>query len=154
MNRFLYKTTLQNKLWLIQTDTTVGFLSQDNRRLAQVKERPVDKPFVQVTASFKTLKTLSRIPKTHAKRIRRSKKSTFVYPNNKAIRVVKDERHARFIKPFEWFYSTSANERSLAYEKTFAFSKSDIIVEDNHGLHEGEASKIYRLCHSKIKRLR
>jgi len=154
MNRFLYKITLKNKLWLIQTDTTVGFLSQDGVRLAQVKERPVDKPFVQVTASFKTLKTLARIPKTHAKRVRRSKKTSFVYSNNKAIRVVKDEKHAKFLKSFEWFYSTSANERSLAYEEKFAYAKSDIIVEDKNGLYEGEASKIYRLCHSKIKRLR
>ena len=154
MNRFLYKTTLQNKLWLVQTDTTVGFLSQDGERLAKLKERPVDKPFVQVTDSLKTLKTLARIPKRHANRVRRSKKTTFVYSNNKAIRVVKDEKHAKFIKPFKWFYSTSANERSLAYDKNFAFEKSDIIVEDNHGLYEGEASKIFRLYHSKIIRLR
>lgn len=154
MNRFLYKTTLQNKLWLVQTDTTVGFLSQDGERLAKLKERPVDKPFVQVAASFKTLKTLARIPKTHANRVRRSKKTTFVYSNNKAVRVVKDEKHAKFVKPFKWFYSTSANERSLAYDKKFAFAKSDIIVENNSGLYEGESSKIYRLCHSKIKRLR
>ena len=154
MNQSLYKITLKNKLWLIQTDTTVGFLSQDGVRLAQVKERSIDKPFVQVAASFKTLKTLSRVPKVHAKRIRRSKKTTFVYSNNKAVRVVKDEKHARFVKPFQWFYSTSANERSLAYEEKFAYAKSDIIVEDKNGLYEGEASKIYRLCHSKIKRLR
>ncbi len=154
MNRFLYKTTLQNKLWLVQTDTTVGFLSQDGARLAQLKERPVDKPFVQVAASFKVLKTISRIPKVHAKRIRRSKKTTFVYANDQAVRVVKDARHEKFVKPYEWFYSTSANERSLAYDKTFAFAKSDIILEDNNGLYEGEASKIYRLCHSKIIRLR
>jgi len=154
MNRFLYKTILQNKLWLVQTDTTVGFLSQDGVRLAKLKERPVDKPFVQVTASFKTLKTLARVPKVHAKRIRRSKKTTFVYANNKAVRVVKEPRHAKFVKPHRWFYSTSANERSLSYDKHFAYAKSDIIVEDSHGLYEGEASTIYRLCHKKIKRLR
>lgn len=151
---FHYKTILQNKLWLIQTDTTVGFLSQDGALLAQVKERSVLKPFVQVTGSFKTLKTLSRIPKKHANYIRRSKKTTFVYPNNKAIRVVKDEKHASFIKPFKWFYSTSANERSLSYKKEFAFAKSDIIVEDNQGLFEGESSRILLLSPSKIKRLR
>ncbi len=154
MNRSLSKTTLQNKLWLVQTDTTVGFLSQDAALLARLKERPVDNPFVRVTASFKTLKTISRIPKIHANRVRRSKKTTFVYANNQAVRVVKEARHAKFVKPHGWFYSTSANERSLSYDKDFAFKKSDIIVEDKKGLYEGEASRIYRLCHSKIQRLR
>ncbi len=154
MNRFLYKTILQNKLWLVQTDTTVGFLSQDGAMLARIKERPPVKPFVQVTGSFKTLKTLARIPKNHAKQVRRAKKTTFVYPNNKAIRVVKDEKHAKFIKPYKWFYSTSANEKSLSYEKEFAFATSDIIVEDNKGLFEGESSRIYLLGPYKTKRLR
>ncbi len=154
MSQFLYKTILQNKLWLVQTDTTVGFLSQDGVRLAHLKERPVDKPFVRVAASFKVLKTISRIPKAHATRVRRSKKTTFVYPNNQAVRVVKEPRHAKFVKPYKWFYSTSANERSLAYDQRFAFANSDIIVEDGKGLYEGQASTIYRLCHSKIKRLR
>lgn len=154
MNRFLYKTILQNKLWLIQTDTTVGFLSQNDARLAKVKERTADKPFVQVTSSFKTLKQLARIPKQHKQLVRRAKKTTFVYPNNKAVRVVKDEKHAKFIKEFGWFYSTSANERARSYTREFACVKSDIIVEDAQGLYEGEASTIYRLYNSKMKRLR
>lgn len=154
MSQFLYKIILQNKLILVQTDTTVGFLSQDHERLAEVKERSIEKPFVQVTSSFKTLKKLVRIPKQHKLLVRRAKKTTFVYPNNRAVRVVKDEKHAKFLKPFEWFYSTSANERSLAYSREFACKKSDIIVEDSFGLHEGESSAIYRLYNSKIKRLR
>ncbi len=97
---------------------------------------------------------MARVPKEHRVRVRRSQKTTFVYPNNKAVRVVKDKKHAAFIKPYRWFYSTSANERSLSYAKEFAFSKSDIIVEDQKGLFEGESSTIYRLKSSKIKRLR
>ena len=144
----------KNQVFLIQTDTTVGFLSQDSSRLAHIKEREPEKPFVQVTHSFKVLKKIARVPNKHKKYVRRAKRTTFAYPNNKAVRVVKDIKHAAFIKPFEWFYSTSANERSLAYEKGFAFSKSDIIVEDKDGLYEGVSSKIYRLEHSKMKRLR
>lgn len=154
MHQFHYKTILQNKLWLIQTDTTVGFLSQDAALLARIKERPPVKPFVQVAGTFKALKTLTRIPKKYANQIRRAKKTTFVYPNNKAIRVVKDEKHAKFIKPYKWFYSTSANEKSLSYEKEFAFATSDIIVEDNKGLFEGESSRIFLLGPHKMKRLR
>lgn len=153
MRLFHYKTTL-TKLFLVQTDTTVGFLSQDSERLARVKGRPSNKPFVQVTGSYKTLKTLCRIPKKHKNRVRRAIRETFVYPNNKAIRVVKDEKHSKFIKPFEWFYSTSANESSLAYAREFAFANSDIIVEDKKGLYEGKSSRIYRLYRSKMRRLR
>jgi tRNA A37 threonylcarbamoyladenosine synthetase subunit TsaC/SUA5/YrdC len=148
------KNVLDKKVFLVQTDTTVGFLSQDHQALAQLKERKIDKPFVTVTSSFKTLKTLSRVPAKHKNRIRRSKKTTFVYSNNRAIRVVKDLKHAKFIKPFSWFYSTSANEKGLSYNKDFAFMKSDIIVEDLQGLYEGESSSIYRLNRQKLQRLR
>ena len=154
MNLSPYKITLTKKVFLVQTDTTVGFLSQDDLHLAKIKEREESKPFVQVTASFKVLKKMVRVPNVHKNRVRRAKATTFVYPNNKAVRVVKEARHAYFIKPFEWFYSTSANERSLSYLQEFAFNKSDIIVEDQKGLYEGESSKIYRLEPSKIKRLR
>jgi len=154
MSRFLFKITLNNKVFLVQTDTTVGFLSQNSQKLGVIKQRPDTKPFVQVTASFKTLKTLVRIPNKYKNTVRRREKTTFVYGNNKAIRVVKDEKHARFIKPFGWFYSTSANEKSLSYNKEFAQGKSDIIVEDIKGLFEGESSSIIRLTNNKIKRYR
>ena len=154
MNLFLFKIILTNKVLLVQTDTTVGFLSQNAQSLAEIKERPLHKPFVQVTSTYKTLKTMARIPIKHKNMIRRAKKKTFVYGNNKAIRVVKDTEHARFIKPFKWFYSTSANEKALSYDKEFAHSKSDIIIENIKGLFEGESSYIYKLGKSKIKRLR
>lgn len=145
---------IKDKVFLIQTDTTVGFLSQNSLRLAQIKERDSAKPFVQVTHSLKILKKITRVPKVHRNRVRRARRTTFAYTNNIGVRVVKDEKHARFIKPFKWFYSTSANERSLAYTEDFAFSNSDIIVEDTKGLYEGASSKIYRLGRSKIERLR
>jgi len=145
---------LTKKVFLVQTDTTVGFLSQDEIQLAQIKEREFHKPFVQVTHSFKMLKKLVRIPTAHKRSVRRARSTTFAYTNNKAVRVVKDEKHAAFIKPFGWFYSTSANEKSLSYDQEFAFSKSDIIVQDDKGLYEGASSKIYRLYKTKKKRLR
>lgn len=159
MNLFLFKTILTNKsldkkAFLVQTDTTVGFLSQDAQHLAEIKERPFDKPFVQVTSTLKTLKTMARVPSAHKNMLRRGKKQTFVYSNNKAIRVVKDTEHARFIKPFRWFYSTSANEKGLSYNKEFALSKSDIIIENVKGLFEGESSSIYKLGKIKMRRLR
>lgn len=173
MNLYLFKTTLTNrvpiskndaqtsisnilskKVFLVQTDTTVGFLSQNEQALADIKERPSTKPFVQVTSSLKTLKTLVHVANKHKNRVRRSEKTTFVYSNNKAIRVVKDEEHAKFIRPYGWFYSTSANEKSLSYDKEFAILKSDIIIEDKKGLYEGASSSIYKLFKNKIQRLR
>lgn len=148
------KNVLNKKVFLVQTDTTVGFLSQNYHSLALLKERKIEKPFLRVTASFKVLKSLTRIPKEHRNRVRRSEKSTFIYANNRAVRVVKDKKHADFIRPFSWMYSTSANETGLSYDKEFAFSKSDIIVEDSQGLFEGESSSIYRLTRDKLQRLR
>nr|WP_275856010.1 Sua5/YciO/YrdC/YwlC family protein [Sulfurimonas sp. MAG313] len=145
---------LSQKVLLIQTDTTVGFLSQNSQFLADIKERPHNKAFVQVTSSFKTLKTLVRVPNKYKNMVRRVSKTTFVYANNKAIRVVKDKKHADFIKPFLWFYSTSANEKSLSYDKEFAHAKSDIIIQDSKGLFEGESSSIIKLTNTKIKRFR
>ena len=154
MHQYLFKITLDKKVYLVQTDTTVGFLSQNHQALSLLKERSVEKPFVTVCSSFKTLKTLSRIPSKDKNRVRRSKKSTFVYPNNKAIRVVKDTKHTQFLNRFGWMYSTSANEKSAPYNKEFAFEKSDIIVEDIDGFYEGEPSAIYKLTKSKRQRLR
>ena len=155
MSRFLFKIILQSKkVWLIQTDTTVGFLSQDGYRLAQIKDRSFEKPFVLTLASFKTLKRGVRVPKKHRVFVRRSVKTTFAYSNTVAIRVVKEKKHNKFIKEHEWFYSTSANKQGFSYNQEFAFSKSDIIVEDKDRLYEGDASYIYRLYKFKKQRLR
>lgn len=166
MNQCLFKTTLlkqagsshndllAKKVFLVQTDTTVGFLSQSSQSLVSIKKRPNDKPFVQVCANLKTLKSMARVPDKYKNRVRRGEKTTFVYSNNKAIRVVKDRTHADFIKPYKWFYSSSANESGFSYEKEFAQAKSDIILENNKGLFEGESSSILKLGKTKMKRLR
>jgi len=154
MHQCLYKTILTNKVFLVQTDTTVGFVSQDADKLALLKGRPSDKAFVSVTSSFKTLKTLCRVPKTYTKRVRRSRKTSFVYANNRAIRVVKDDEHSDFLKQFTWVYSSSANASGKSFDKAFACAKSDIIVQTQKGLFEGESSSLYRLYKDKRQRLR
>ena len=139
---------------LAQTDTTVGFLSQDSRKLARIKERPSDKPFIQ---SFDSLRRYSamggRVPGEFKKRLRRAKATSFVI-NNRAIRIVADGEHHRLLKKYGWLYSTSANAKGGSFERVFAEAHADIIVEDNRGLFEGEASSIYKLNHKKIRRLR
>ncbi|MFT7005054.1 MAG: tRNA A37 threonylcarbamoyladenosine synthetase subunit TsaC/SUA5/YrdC, partial [Sulfurimonas sp.] len=43
------------KVTLTQTDTTVGFLSQDEKKLQEIKSRQQNKPFIKVYKDFKTL---------------------------------------------------------------------------------------------------
>ncbi len=139
---------------LAQTDTTVGFLSQDARKLASIKERPSDKPFIQ---SFDTLETYTkmggRVPNRHKKRLRRSKTTTYVI-KNRAIRIVSEGPHHHLLTRYGWLYSTSANEAGKSFEITFAKERADLIVEDERGLYEGKASTIYKLHRKKIRRLR
>jgi tRNA A37 threonylcarbamoyladenosine synthetase subunit TsaC/SUA5/YrdC len=139
---------------LAQTDTTVGLLSQDSKRLARIKERPGDKPFIQ---SFDSLRRYSamggRVPNKFKNRLRQAKATSFVI-NNRAIRIVADGEHHQLLRKYGWFYSTSANAKGCSFDRTFAEAHADIVVEDNRGLFEGEASSIYRLNHKKIRRLR
>ena len=69
----------------------------------------------------------------------------FIYPNAKAIRVIKDSSHDKFLKKFNYLYSTSANESGKGFDRDFAFSKADIIVEDRRGFSEENPSKLMKL---------
>lgn len=139
---------------LAQTDTTVGFLSQDRQQLARIKERPANKPFIQ---SFDSLERYSvmggRVPQKFKNRLRRSKAESFVI-NNHAIRIVPSGEHHHLLKHYGWLYSTSANAKECSFEREFAEEHADIIVEDSRGLYEGSPSSIYRLNQKQIRRLR
>ncbi len=141
-------------VYLAQTDTTVGFLSQDAEKLAAIKERPLNKPFIQ---SFDSLKSYSemggRVPDRHKNCLRRSKSITYVI-NNIAVRIVSEGQHHQLLSKYKWLYSTSANEKGKTFEIGFAEQKADVIIEDERGLFEGTASNIYKINHKKIRRLR
>lgn len=139
---------------LAQTDTTVGFLSQDAGILARIKERPSDKPFIRSFDSLKSYKVVGgRVPNRHKRRLRRSKSTSYVI-KDKAIRIVSDGPHHHLLTKYGWLYSTSANEAGKSFEIKFAKENADLIIEDERGLYEGKASTIYKLHHKKIKRLR
>ncbi len=141
-------------VYLAQTDTTVGFLSQDAQKLARIKERPLNKPFIRSFDSLKSYTDLGgRVPNRHKRRLRRSSSTSYVI-NNIAVRIVADGPHHELLSKFHWFYSTSANEKGKHFEIGFARENADIIVEDERGLFEGKASSIYKLNHQKIKQLR
>jgi len=139
---------------LAQTDTTVGFLSQNASRLSQIKERPTHKPFIKSFDSLRRYQTMGgRVPQAFKNRIRRTKNTTFVI-NNQAIRIVTHGEHHMLLQKYGWLYSTSANEKSQSFTLDFAIKKSDLIVEGARGLFEGPSSDIYKMNTQKIKQLR
>jgi tRNA A37 threonylcarbamoyladenosine synthetase subunit TsaC/SUA5/YrdC len=138
---------------LAQTDTTVGFLSQESASLVHLKGRDEAKPFLKVFASLALLKQTLRVPLKHRSTVRHAKKTTFII-NNQAIRYVQDSNHARLIERYGWLYSTSANESGKSYNSHFCYEHSDIIVEDLRGLTQSEPSKIIRLTVTQSQQLR
>ena len=139
---------------LAQTDTTVGFLSQDAEKLAKIKDRPSHKPFIQSFDSLRTYTQMGgRIPNRYKSRLRRSKSTTYVV-NNQAIRIVNEGQHHQLLSNYGWLYSTSANEKGKSFEMGFSEKKADLVIEDDRGLFEGTASNIYKIHSKKIRRLR
>jgi len=142
-----------DKIYLVQTDTTVGFLSQNKESLNNVKGRKKSQKVLREVDSLETLKSFVRVPNRFKKKVRNFKKTTFIYPNGESFRVVKDERHLEFLKKFKWMYSTSANKTGCKFDEKWAREKVDIIVEDR-GFFEGEASQIYKISRERIKKIR
>ncbi len=145
---------MKDKVFLTQTDTTVGFLSQNSQKLAKLKNREANKEFLKVIDSLDTLKSFVRVPKKFRKIVKNSKKTTFVYPNKKAFRVIFDKTHREFIKKSRCFYSTSANKSGKQFELNFAIKNCDIIIYDKRGFSEQSPSKIIKLSKNRQKRLR
>ena len=94
-------------IYLVQTNTTVGFLSQNLEKLNQIKKRPPNKKFLRVVDSFSLL---PRVSKKFRKSVRRTPNKITYVIQNEAFRVIKDKNHLKFLKKFHWLYSTSANE--------------------------------------------
>ncbi len=141
-------------VYLTQTDTTVGFLSSDDKKLSLIKQRDSNKKTLQVVDSFQTLQSCTRIPKRFRKEIRKSKKTTYIYPNKKAFRVVDiSSIHHQFIKKFNLLYSTSANITENNFNEEFAINNADIIIY-NGKFQETTSSSIYLLTKNKKKRIR
>jgi tRNA A37 threonylcarbamoyladenosine synthetase subunit TsaC/SUA5/YrdC len=142
-------------VYLTQTDTTVGFLSQNDKKLSSVKQRDNQKKILQVVDTFHTLKKYLRVPSKYKKRIRRAKMTTFIYPNKLAFRVVdSNSRHQNFLLKFHSMYSTSANKTQNSFDEHYAKEKSDIIIYTKNDFSETKASSIYKINKSKIKKIR
>lgn len=142
-------------IYLVQTDTTVGFSSSNDEELSIIKQRPVSKKILNTVDSFFTLNKNIRVPKNFRKKVRNSKKVTFIYPNGISFRVVeKSSIFYNFIHKFSILYSTSANKTGENFDKDFAIVGADILVEDKRGFYETQASAIIKLSKKSFKKLR
>jgi len=141
-------------VYLAQTETTAGFLSQNAEALIKTKNRPSGKSFLMSVDSLTTLRRFTRVPKRHKNRVRKAQKTTFVYPCGLAIRVVKNEAHLQFLKKLKWSYSTSSNSSGKGFDETFAKEKADVIVFTCKNFFEDKPSSIYRLGKRKMKKIR
>ena len=143
---------LKNKVFLTQTDTTIGFVSQDAQRLSSLKQRPPHKHYIKAVNSLETLQHFTRIPSQHKKRVRRANKTTFILPSGDSYRVVRDPHHLLLLDRLKWAYTTSANLSDQAYDENFAREVADVIIEPLQT--NTQASPIYKLGKSQLKRIR
>lgn len=134
---------MKNTLYLTQTDTTIGFVSQNSSKIDKAKKRLSNKHYICVVDSLEMLKHFSRVPNSHKNRVRRSKKTTFIMPNGLSFRVVKETKHNLLLDRFRWLYSSSANLSGYSYDKLYAISVADVIV--SYLSQRGKPSNIYRL---------
>lgn len=145
----------KNLVYLVQTDTTVGFSSLDDEKLSHIKQRPVGQKILQTLDSFETLNNMTRVPKNFRRRVRRSTKSTFIYPNLKSFRVIsKDDSFYSFISKFSNLYSTSANITSKSFDYDFAYKNSDVIIYSKSEFNEKNSSSIYKISKKKVLKIR
>ncbi|MCF6244870.1 MAG: Sua5 YciO YrdC YwlC family protein [Sulfurovum sp.] len=143
---------LNKKVFLTQTDTTIGFVSQNEKKLDDIKQRPSHKHYIKAVNSLNTLKKFTRIPSLHKNKVRRAKKTTFILPNKHSYRVIHDKRHLLLLNRLKWAYTTSANLSNKSYDEGFARSMADVIIEPLNT--NNKASKIYKLSHTQFKRIR
>ncbi|WP_162165340.1 Sua5/YciO/YrdC/YwlC family protein [Campylobacter fetus] len=139
-------------IYLAQTDTTAGFLSQNLEELNRLKNRPLDQPCLICVSKFKMLKNFTRVPCKFKNLVRRAKKTTFIYPNTKAIRVIKDHHHSQLLDELGWAYSSSANLHGQKFDLQYAKSNCDVIIGEVFS--ENTPSNIYKLSKSFIRKIR
>ena len=141
-------------VYLVQTDTTVGFASKSAAKLDRIKGRPEGKPYLQTVGTLKELKNGCRVPKALRKRVRRSGKTTFVYPDGIARRFVGAGDYAAFLKMTGPVHSTSANRSGHGFEPEWAAAHCDVVVHTPAGFAQKASSSIFKMGKEKVTQLR
>ena len=143
MNKYLYLT---------QTDTTLGFVSQDAPKIDKAKKRLPNKHYIRTVDSFKTLKSFTRIPTQHKNLVRRAKRTTFII-NKESYRVIRGTQHNLLLNRVGWLYSSSANLSGAGYDEGYAKEMTEVIISSPSETR-GNASKIYKLGTKIIHKIR
>lgn len=138
---------------LTQTDTTVGFISQNNEKLSEIKSREASKQFIKVYPNLKAFTITNRVPVSKRRLFRKSKKTTFII-KNKALRISPTKLHSQILRDTSWNYSTSANKSGEKFEYIFCQDKADIIIQNKYGLKEMRASTLLKINDAKTVKLR
>jgi tRNA A37 threonylcarbamoyladenosine synthetase subunit TsaC/SUA5/YrdC len=139
-------------VFLTQTDTTIGFVSQNEAKLSKIKNRSSYKFYIKAVNSLKTLQTFTRVPSSFKNRVRRSSKTTFIMPNGSSYRVVQNEHHLLLLNRLKWAYTTSANLSNEPYNEEFALKNADVIISPLN--KNAKASTIVKIGNKNIKRIR
>jgi tRNA A37 threonylcarbamoyladenosine synthetase subunit TsaC/SUA5/YrdC len=143
---------LNEFVFLTQTDTTAGFVSQNADRLNEIKRRPPHKHYIRAVSDLATLKTFTRVPASHKSRIRRARKTTFIMPDGYSYRIITDSHHRLLLDRLGWVYTTSANLSGETYDESFANAAADVIISPLR-YHE-TPSTILKLGLQRLKRIR
>ncbi len=143
---------MHTKVFLAQTDTTVGFLSKSYKKLNEIKKRPLNTPCIKVVDSLSELTNHVRVPIKHKSLVRRAKKTSFIYPNAQSLRVVFEGVHQEFLSTHTWLYSTSANLTGKDFDERWARDEADEVEEVSFS--QESPSKIVRLGRIKKQRIR
>ena len=140
-------------LFLCPTDTTVGFVSRDPDRIDRAKHRHGGKPYLTTLLFFRDLPHRVRVPRAHKKRLRRSRKVSYILPGGYSFRKVElQSNHALLLRRLKSAYSSSANLSRRPFDEEYARSVADVIVEPLGPV--APASKIYRLGKRSLRRIR
>lgn len=132
---------------LAQSDTTVGLLSQEPTGLNRLKGRRADRALIVTVRDFGVLKGQLRTPPSCRSAIRRMRRTTIIYPQKAAIRVVHGD-HARMLERIGWCFSSSANPTGGAFDESWAKKQANLWCLSPKGFESKQASKILRLSKS------
>jgi len=142
---------LKDIVFLSNTDTAIGFISQNREKLDRIKKRPSHKKYIKALNSLSSLKSFTRVPQKHKNRLRRSKKTTFII-KDESYRVVYDKRHLLLLDRLKWAYTSSANLSGDAYDEDFAISSADVVIYPL--VKNTKSSTIYKIGKYSIKKIR
>jgi tRNA A37 threonylcarbamoyladenosine synthetase subunit TsaC/SUA5/YrdC len=144
---------MRDSLILTQTDTTIGFVSQNSTKIDVAKKRLPNKHYIRAVDSLKSLQRFSRVPHRHKNQVRRSRRTTFIMPNGLSLRLVKESRHNLLLDRVGWLYTSSANLSGFEYNEIYAREVAEVIIESPLQT-DREASKIYYLGVCRVKSIR